>query len=210
MTESGDELALRCLREVLAELAGAEAELGRLDAVAGDGDHGSGVVRGMRAAVRAAEDRVGDGDGGSLLEVAGEAFADAAGGSSGALYGTLCCTFGRRLREGADPVTALTAAVDAVMELGQAGPGDKTFIDTLAPFTGAVVAGTQRRLPRRELLHQALAAARAGADGTVTMRAHRGRAAALGDRSIGTADPGAVSMLHILDAVVRVLTEAPT
>src|SRR5699024_11574710 len=79
------------------------AELGRLDAVAGDGDHGMGMSRGMRAAVAAARDveRAATGDAlAAALLAAGTAFADAAGGASGALYGVLLAEVGRGLRGG--------------------------------------------------------------------------------------------------------------
>jgi len=75
-----------------------EAELGRLDAVAGDGDHGSGMVRGFTAACASI---TGLEDAAASVETAGFAFADAAGGASGALWGAFIQTVGRALGEGA-------------------------------------------------------------------------------------------------------------
>ncbi len=63
-------------------------ELGRIDAIAGDGDHGIGMERGIHAAVAAAEDAVERGAGaGTALNLAADAWADKAGGTSGALWG---------------------------------------------------------------------------------------------------------------------------
>src|SRR5699024_554300 len=119
------------------------AELGRLDAVAADGDHGMGMSRGMRAAVAAARDveraALGDALGAALL-AAGTAFADAAGGASGALYGVLLAETGAGIRRGGGAPTATTiadavaAAAEAFTELGGAQVGDKTMLDAIEPF----------------------------------------------------------------------------
>jgi dihydroxyacetone kinase len=69
-----------------------EDELGRIDAVAGDGDHGTGMVRGLRAATAAAQ---GESGLGATLDAAGVAFADLAGGTSGMLWGVLLQAIGR-------------------------------------------------------------------------------------------------------------------
>ena len=70
------------------KLREAEDELGKIDALAGDGDHGMGMTRGSAAAVEAAEKAVAAGAGAaSVLAVAGDAWADRAGGTSGALWG---------------------------------------------------------------------------------------------------------------------------
>jgi hypothetical protein len=61
-------------------------ELGRIDAVVGDGDHGIGMERGATAAAAAARAAYqGSAGAGTLISMAGEAWADRAGGTSGAL-----------------------------------------------------------------------------------------------------------------------------
>nr|WP_232524272.1 dihydroxyacetone kinase family protein [Nocardiopsis gilva] len=110
-----------------------EDELGRLDAVAADGDHGLGMTRGLRAAVAAARsaEKAGDGVSGALL-AAGTAFADVAGGASGALYGVLLAETGAGLRgiDAGDITPAVLAdavdgAVRAFVDLGGARPGTR-------------------------------------------------------------------------------------
>jgi len=59
--------------------------LGQIDAVAGDGDHGTGMSRGSTAAARAAQQTRGGAQ--TVLSAAGAAFADSAGGTSGILLG---------------------------------------------------------------------------------------------------------------------------
>lgn len=199
----------RWLALALETIAAHEDELGRLDAAAGDGDHGATMVRGLRAA-NAAADAV-TGSAGDLLMTAGAAFADAAGGASGALIGALLTTTGRTLGSGpydaAALVKALQAGLTMVMRLGKAQPGDKTLIDALAPFVAALAA----QPPDATLAaawRAALPSAVAGADATREMVAKRGRAAKLGERSLGHPDPGAVSIVYLLRATGAVLAIA--
>ena len=66
---------------------------------------------------------------------------DAAGGASGALYGSAITAFGQGLdANGTDARgfhEALESALDAVKRLGGAEVGDKTMVDTLEPFVVA-------------------------------------------------------------------------
>ncbi len=195
----------QCLARALAAIEQAEPELARLDAAAGDGDHGAGMVRGLRAAAAAAV-AVGAGE---CLVQAGEAFADAAGGASGALIGTYLTTLGQSLP--ADEPTpallhqALAAGLAAVQRLGKARPGDKTMVDTLEPFTRAFGEAVQGGAAIGEAWQAALPAAEAGALATAEMLCRRGRASRLGERSRGHLDPGAISMLAILRAAGEIL-----
>jgi dihydroxyacetone kinase len=197
----------RILDESLSALLAHEAELGRLDAVAGDGDHGIGMVRGMRAAVAAA----GDGPPGATLAAAGAAFADAAGGASGALVGTLLETTGRTLQDAGEPVGAravgssLAAGLAALQALGGAQPGDKTMVDTLHPFVAALNGAAEAGAPLPRAWSEGVAAARAGAESTHAMASRRGRAARVGTRGDGSHDPGAMSVLLCLEAAGTVI-----
>ncbi|WP_116044225.1 dihydroxyacetone kinase family protein [Amycolatopsis palatopharyngis] len=211
---AGEGLADQVLTAALAAVTEAEDELGRLDAVAADGDHGLGITRGMRAAVAAARAAEQDGEplSGALLR-AGTALADASGGASGALYGVLLAETGAGLR-GLDSAeitaTAVADAVDnaakAFVELGKAEPGDKTMLDAIEPFrrvlreqaiSGAAVADAWCEAAQR-----AAGAARETAD----LVPAKGRAARLAERSKGHADPGATSFALIVTAVGAALT----
>jgi dihydroxyacetone kinase len=181
-----------------------EQELARLDSIAGDGDHGMGMVRGLKAASVAATDAPDGAKAGAVLISAGRAFGRAAGGASGALIGTCMTTVGRSLRED-DPdgprlVAALADGLSAVCKLGGTQPGDKTMVDTLDPFVSAlrlaVGAGEQVSVA----WGRALDSARGGVAGTAQMASKRGRAARLGERSLGEPDAGAVSTLYLLES----------
>jgi dihydroxyacetone kinase len=194
----------------LETIAAHEEELGRLDAAAGDGDHGATMVRGLRAAVAAANQAAGSA--GRLLAEAGAAFADASGGASGALVGALLSTTGRALGDGPYDAVAVTKALQAgltmVMRLGKAQPGDKTLIDALQPFVDALAAQPTDR-PLAKVWLAALPAARQGAEATSAMVARRGRSAKLGERSLGHPDPGATSIVYLLQAMGDVLAQPP-
>jgi dihydroxyacetone kinase len=203
-TEPGTGLVDRVLTAALRSIEENEAELGRLDAVAADGDHGLGMTRGMRAAVVAAR-RNEKTVSGALL-AAGTAFADAAGGASGALYGVLLAETGAGLKGlAADEITtialadAVDGAVQAFTALGKAEPGDKTMLDAIEPFraelreqAGADVVQAWRKAAR---------AAVTAAGKTAHLLPAKGRAARLAQRSKGHPDPGAVSFSLLVTAV---------
>ncbi|GAA1782608.1 dihydroxyacetone kinase family protein [Streptomonospora arabica] len=212
---TGGGVAAEALEAALAAVEDNEQELGRLDAVAGDGDHGQGIVRGLRAAAAAAR-RSGPGDSaedaGRALLLAGTALADAAGGASGALYGLLLTEIGGGLAEaGPAPVTAklvapsVEAAFDAVCELGGGAVGEKTLLDALAPFRDILAEHARAGAPLAAAWSAAAAAATDAARATADMPAKRGRAARLGERGLGHADAGATSLALMARAVGGVL-----
>src|SRR5215218_9558584 len=134
--------ARAALRQALATIQEMESELGRLDAAAGDGDHGAGMVRGLRAAVEVIEGFEGTAQ--QTFKRGGIAFQNAAGGASGALVGAWLIAIGTGLPERDEVVDppavarAFDQALATMQRLGQAQPGDKTMIDTLAPFSTAL------------------------------------------------------------------------
>ncbi|MGF3057058.1 dihydroxyacetone kinase family protein [Microbacterium sp. YY-01] len=186
-------------------------ELGRIDRIAGDGDHGIGMQRGSRQAAEEFADAVARGAGAhTALHVAGEAWADKGGGTSGAIWGEMLTSLGDALSdtEGAD-AAAIAAGVSrmrqAVMTFGKAQPGDKTMIDAIVPFADRLVAEVDAGASLIDAWAQAVDAAASGADATATMTAKLGRARSHGDKSLGTPDPGAVSFTLVARTVLGVL-----
>lgn len=189
-------LAFQAIAE---KLAACEAELGRIDAQAGDGDHGQGMARGSAAAARAAQDAATAGAGAAAtLAVAANAWADRAGGTSGAIWGLGLIAASRALSDSA-PATAEAArqaavqAFEAVTSLGGAKPGDKTLVDAFAPFAQGLNDQVGDGLPLAAAWAYAAGKARDGANGTAALRPRLGRARPLADRSLGHPDAGAVS-----------------
>jgi dihydroxyacetone kinase len=143
-----------------------------------------------------------------VLHAAGVAFADAAGGASGALWGAGLIAAGHALAgagSGGDAAPAvgdvrraLEAAAEAVVRLGGAKPGEKTLLDALLPFVAAFGASGAPSVPGAWAA--AVPAASAAAAATAELPGRRGRAATHGARSVGTPDPGAVSLALCLRA----------
>jgi dihydroxyacetone kinase len=182
-----------------------EEELGNLDAIAGDGDHGIGMRRGVDAAVAAARHAL-EQDGGAspsrVLTAAGEAWSERAGGTSGALWGSAVIAAGLALGNrdsysGRDAAAAVTAFVDAITELGKAEPGDKTMVDALLPFRESFLGALDGGASVGASLAAAAAAATVAADRTAELRPLKGRARPLAEKSLGHPDPGAVSFALI-------------
>ncbi|MCI4012636.1 dihydroxyacetone kinase family protein [Brevibacterium sp. ZH18] len=220
------------ITQIAVVLDDAAGELGRLDSVAGDGDHGIGMQRGSKAAARAAADATTAGHGAEVvLAEAGEAWADVGGGTSGAIWGriigTLAAGFAGDSRpEPAAISAAINAAVDEVRTFGGVEVGDKTLLDALVPFatefsrtvsstgdgsTGEDSTGDDSTplVLARAATGAAHAAAQA-AQSTADLVAMRGRARSHGDRSVGTPDPGAVSLAMIASAIAEHFTPDTT
>ncbi|MER7057886.1 MULTISPECIES: dihydroxyacetone kinase subunit DhaL [unclassified Streptomyces] len=173
-----------------------EAErLTALDSPIGDADHGSNLQRGFAAVVATLEEEAPDTPG-AVLTLAGRRLISTVGGASGPLYGTLLRRTGKALGDAAEVspdqlAEALRTGVDAVRTLGGAAPGDKTMIDALVPAVEAL----------GDSFAAARAAAEEGAGATVPLRARKGRASYLGERSIGHQDPGATSAALLVAAL---------
>lgn len=184
-----------------------EQRLGDLDAVAGDGDHGQGMVLGTCGAARAAEAALAAGAGAQTLLVrAGGAWSENAGGTSGALWGSALAAMGHALSDsaGASPdevVTAVRAGIDAIVRLGGATPGDKTMVDALVPFIDTLTTSRAGGASLPEAWAAASAAAALAAEATALITARRGRARTHGEHSLGHADPGATSFALLMAAV---------
>lgn len=194
------------LRDVQRTLHDNEDELGRIDAVAGDGDHGRGMVRGIDAAVRAIDALV-DAGPGWMLRTAGRAWAADAGGTSGVLWGAGLEAAGEALtdtREAYDApavVDAVAAFAEAIQDLGRAEAGDKTLVDALLPFRDVlqqqIADGSTSAASWAEAARTATEAARS----TTTLTPKKGRARPLAEKSLGTPDAGATSFALIVGAL---------
>ncbi|PWL18321.1 D-erythrulose kinase [Falsochrobactrum shanghaiense] len=188
------------LARMAATLADAEEELGRIDAQAGDGDHGQGMARGSRAAAQAAAHAVKEGAGpATVLALAGDAWADRAGGTSGALWGVALRALGTTLDNdavisAANLAAAVQSALDAVVRLGGAKPGDKTLVDAFIPFSEAFSAEVEKGRSLPQAWKLAAEKATEAAKATAKLTPKLGRARPLAERSIGHPDAGAISL----------------
>lgn len=182
-------------------------ELGRIDAIAGDGDHGIGMERGVRAARDSAHRCLALGAGaGTVLQQAADAWADKAGGTSGAIWGVILNTIGTGIGNQQRPTASVVAqavndAAHGVMHFGKAKPGDKTLVDVLLPFSEALLDEVNKGQPLAQAWNNAAQHAEQCAKETAQLLPKMGRARPLAERSLGTPDAGAVSLAMIVTAV---------
>jgi dihydroxyacetone kinase len=188
-------------------------ELGRIDAVAGDGDHGIGMQRGARAASAAAAEALALGAGAkTLLELSANAWANKAGGTSGALWGVALSAVGEALGDEGGPsarsVSAgVTGAVDGIMSFGKAEVGDKTMVDALVPFRDTLAREIDGGADLSTGWKVAADAATAAASATADLLPRMGRARPHAEKSLGTPDAGAHSFALIVQSIAALLAD---
>jgi phosphoenolpyruvate---glycerone phosphotransferase subunit DhaL len=186
--------------QTAAAVIGHAEELTSLDAAIGDADHGLNMKRGFEF-VLADREKLAAMSLPEALKAMGMTLVMKVGGASGPLYGTLFMTLGKELPADptvADAARALEAAIMAMKARGKAEVGNKTMLDVLAPVAAHLASGNATFDSVRET-------AKMSADATIPMKAIKGRASFLGDRSIGHMDPGARSSSLLITTICDVL-----
>ena len=173
-------------------------ELTALDQAIGDGDHGVNMKRGFES-ILADADALAARPLPDMLKAIGTQLVMKVGGASGPLYGTLFLTLAKEISD--QPTSenlkvAFAAAFEAVKARGKSDVGQKTMLDVFAP----VLAAWDDRSGIAAHLSET---ARQAADATIPMKAIRGRASFLGDRSIGHMDPGARSSSLLIATIAK-------
>ena len=210
MTYLTASLAIDMIRVTAQRLDASATELSRLDAVAGDGDHGVNMAMAFRNAdAKLVDSR--PASAGDAFVVVGRSFSEGAGGSSGALFGTLFATLGSSLLNSPEPggtdfVEGLELATTRVALIGRTAPGSKTMLDALVPAVEAARGTATSGGDLADVLAAAAAASASGAAATADMRATAGRARHAENGAIGTRDPGAVTVSIMFAAWADVAT----
>ena len=195
---------LRSLLQGTAEAVIAQAEhLTALDQAIGDGDHGINMKRGLENVLADLDNIIAKPPAEALKSV-GMTMVMKVGGASGPLYGTLVMTLGKELPTDGELDSAklgqmLAASIEALKKRGKADLGAKTMLDVLAPV--------QQALEANKSMAEISAIAQQAAEATIPVKATRGRASFLGDRSIGHMDPGACSSALMIQTICQLLEE---
>ena len=200
---------IEMVKQVALSIIDSEPLLTDADRNLGDGDHGLGMERGMKAVIEKIEsssfNQISD-----VFKSAGMAMMSSMGGASGALFGTLFRNGGKAL-DGEETLNSdglksfLNAANEGVKSRGGASPGDKTMIDALEP--AAQEASENISLPLYELISLVSQAADRGKEESKDMIATMGRAKTLGERSLGHPDAGACSVAIILKTMSEFINQ---
>jgi dihydroxyacetone kinase-like protein len=185
------------------------AALTRLDAAIGDGDHGTNMNRGFKAALQRL-DGLQDEDLGGVFKAVGMALISKVGGASGPLYGSFYLALGKELGDAAEVdderlAAALRAGYQGVVARGKAQLEDKTMLDAWHPALEALDAALASGEELGAALDAAEQAAEAGMKATIPLVARKGRASYLGERSRDHQDPGATSTHLLVKALADVV-----
>ena len=181
-----------------------------LDREIGDADHGVNMARGFHAVVEKIPKD--DGNIGAVLKKTGMTLLSTVGGASGPLYGTAYMEAGK-VMAGKTEMTAedfsaiLKAAIAGIQKRGKAVRGEKTMLDALIPASEIFDEKIAEGSDIVTALNAACEEAEKGIEYTKTIRATKGRASYLGDRSIGHQDPGATSATLTLETIRDFLKE---
>jgi phosphoenolpyruvate---glycerone phosphotransferase subunit DhaL len=186
------------------------AALTRLDAAIGDGDHGTNMNRGFKAAVQRLDGLQDDEDLGGVFKAVGMALISKVGGASGPLYGSFYLALGKELGDAAEVdderlAAALRAGYQGVVARGKAQLEDKTMLDAWHPALEALDAALASGEDLGAALDAAEQAAEAGMKATIPLVARKGRASYLGERSRDHQDPGATSTHLLVKALADVV-----
>lgn len=165
--------------------------LSELDTPIGDGDHGGNMARGMAAVVENLEGKDFS-NSAEVFQVVSMQLLSKVGGASGPLYGSAFMGIMKAEKEGTSLVDAVQAGLDMIQKRGKASVGEKTMVD--------VWAGVVEAIRREELTKETI---RALVESTKDMKATKGRASYVGERSIGHIDPGSYSSGLLFEALLE-------
>ncbi len=184
--------------------------LSEIDGAIADGDHGINMDKGFTLVEQEIAEL--DLSMSGALKTLGRTLVMEIGGSMGPLYGSMFKKMARASK-GTDLVDTgvlaamLTDALEAVVEMGGAKPGDKTMVDTLEPAARSAVESRDAGHDLPEAVDNMLAAAEKGYLSTKGMVAKVGRSSRLGERTLGALDAGAVSCYLLLKSMGEAMKE---
>lgn len=173
-----------------------------LDRSIGDADHGVNMAKGFGFTKEALEADFDDYK--TLFNKVATTLLSKVGGASGPLYGSFFMKFAASLKD-VDELTrdnlnqAFTAGVDGVKQRGKAEVGDKTMVDVLEPVAEALNAGKS--------FDEVVQIAEEYMEKTKDIKAKKGRASYVGERSIGHIDPGAASSYILVKTTLGAIND---
>ncbi len=192
------------LQQIAAALLAAEAKLTALDQAVGDGDLGISMSRAAHA-IQDNLDTLSAQPVATALMSLSNIMRRVIAGSSGPFYAVGLGRAAARLKASDDSSLAWAAAFegacDAISDLGGAKPGDRTMLDALYPAAAAFRQAVERGASWIEAAQEAMSAAEQGARKTADLLPRRGRSVYIGERALGSPDPGAEAVVVWLAAI---------
>ncbi len=180
------------MNKALENIKAREEEFSKLDAVIGDGDHGTAIVTALSSIVHSAQQGT---EFKSMLSDMGMNVMLEVSGSTSTLLGSLFLGMSDNAQgtelDAAGVKKMFAGGLANVKQQTNAKVGDKTMMDALIPAVEAMQNCSSEDI--KDILKAGAEAALAGAESTVQMKANFGRARNYGERSIGFMDSGAAS-----------------
>lgn len=165
--------------------------LSELDTPIGDGDHGGNMSRGMAAVV----DEIGEKEYEStseLFKAVAMQLLSKVGGSSGPLYGSAFMGISKSEQDRGSLSDDVKAGLEMIKKRGKAEIGEKTMVDVWEP----VLKDLETNSLTIDRINEYVQA-------TSPLKATKGRASYVGERSIGHIDPGAFSSGLLFKALIE-------
>ena len=210
---TGKEFMLAAFEAISHNIIEHEEHLNHLDNAIGDGDHGTNMARFSRIILSdLPELSAGNGDLGEILHHIGMRCITEIGGSAGPLFGKFflqasISNIGNTSMDAANWVLAFDDGTMGVSMIGRSTEGEKTMLDALFPAVRAMQEKLEEGQSLPEIFLAGAEAAENGVEFTKTISANKGRAAYIGQRSIGHQDPGATTVMLILQALYKTAIE---
>jgi dihydroxyacetone kinase-like protein len=188
-----------------------ESTLESLDREIGDGDHYINMKRGAITVVEMQTDLTALNPDEALNKI-GVKLLSTIGGASGPLLASFFMSMAKVLKENGDEstlkiATAFAGGVQAIIQRGKAGLGEKTMLDVLIPVSNAFVLQATQNNDIKLICATLIHVAEQGMLSTKDLIATKGRAAGLGERAIGHIDPGAKSCQLMIETVCKLVLE---
>ena len=205
----GKEYMIDALTAISRDIIEHEEELNHLDNAIGDGDHGTNMARFARIILQDLPELAAEKEHmGEILQHVGMRCITEIGGSAGPLFGKFYLQAGmldsdNLDMEEANLVAAFEEGAMGVAHIGRSTEGEKTMLDALFPAVRAMQQALEEGRDFTEILQAGVGAAEAGVEYTKTIQASKGRAAYIGERSIGHQDPGATTIMLMLKSMYR-------
>lgn len=180
--------------------------LTELDQAVGDGDHGINLSRGFQEVMSRIHASQYD-DVGQLFNTVGSTLIQKVGGASGPIYG-IAFVKGGAVLKGRQEITIaefsqfLHHAIAAIKSIGKSEEGNKTVLDVWVPVAAYLTENGENTDWAKAIDH-----CWEHAEKTKDLKATKGRASYLGERSIGHLDPGAVSSAYLFEALFQTLSD---
>ncbi|WP_339282672.1 dihydroxyacetone kinase subunit DhaL [Oceanobacillus sp. FSL K6-3682] len=177
--------------------------LTELDQAIGDSDHGINMSRGFQEVVKKLEQSSYD-DVATVFKDVAMTLMSKVGGASGPLYGTAFLKLsmavkGKDTVDKGDISAGLDAAAQGIQQRGKSTTGEKTMVDVWVPVVSWW--NEQSEIDAADLEKTAEEAM----ESTKPMKATKGRASYLKEKSVGHIDPGSASSYYIFKSLAEVL-----